>query len=194
MYITTSAWTKQQESSQEKEIKFTKATHRHMQLTGFRNKYKNSEDVKTSMKIRMLILRNICHQVALDVSGREFWSLHCRERCGDQISRTPTIPNSPQSQMEWPQRPLRKKKIKESSSLQGKSKVKWQPNSTRSGPAGKRVTGKLCRSPGSYTIAMNFNHCSLLLHYNETEHNGGEQATKLEPGTFRLAMPSRAQV
>ncbi|OWK55181.1 hypothetical protein RLOC_00012094 [Lonchura striata] len=26
--------------------------------------------------------------------------------------------------MEWPQRPLRKKKIKESSSLQGKSKVK----------------------------------------------------------------------
>lgn len=56
--------------------------------------------------------------------------------------------------MEWPQRPLRKKKIKESSSLQGKSKVKCQPNSTSSGPAGKRDTGKLCRSPGSYAIAV----------------------------------------
>lgn len=97
---------------------------------------------------------SVCHQVALDVSVREFWSLHCRERCGDQVSRTPAIPNSPQSQMDWPQRPLRKKKIEESSSLQWKSKVKWQPNSTSSVPAGKRATGKLCRSPGSYTITV----------------------------------------
>lgn len=97
---------------------------------------------------------SVCHQVALNLSGREFWSLHCSRRCGDQVSRTPAIPNSPQSQMEWPQRPLRKKKIKESSSLQGKSKVKCQPNSTSSGPAGKRATGKLCRSAGSYAIAV----------------------------------------
>lgn len=95
---------------------------------------------------------SVCHQVALDV--REFWSLHCRERCGDQVSRTPAIPNSPQSQMEWPQRPLRKKKIEESSSLQWKSKVKWQPNSTSSVPPWKRATGKFCMSPGSYTITV----------------------------------------
>lgn len=97
---------------------------------------------------------SVCHQVALNLSGREFWSLHCSQRCGDQVSRTPAIPNSPQSQMERPQRPLRKKKIKESSSLQGKSKVKWQPNSTSSGPAERGATAELCRSLGSCAIAM----------------------------------------
>lgn len=72
--------------------------------------------------------------------------------------------------MKWPQRPLRKKKIKESSSLQGKSKVKWQPNSTSSGPAGGKATAKLCRSLGAmpsqwgvaakaYTLAVSPERC-----------------------------------
>ncbi|KFM00757.1 hypothetical protein AS27_07775, partial [Aptenodytes forsteri] len=57
-------------------------------------------------------------------------------RSGFQNSSKPQLTTKSDGE-EWPTRPLRKKKkIKESGSLQGKSNVKYQQNSISSGPWG----------------------------------------------------------
>lgn len=72
-------------------------------------------------------------------------------RSGFQNTSKPRLTTKSDGE-EWPWRPLRKKKkIKESGDLQGKSNVKCPQNCISSGPGGRRrATANPCRSAGSY--------------------------------------------